>query len=154
MINLPFSPFLAFPPIVKSITYARSIAQWGTNPPPATNFKPFRLRCFRGFLIAGELTLTPKELDDDQYRRSLMNCHTPPQHIYLCGRGRNPLPVLDERAALQLCHSLSQFLLSVHDDRTVPRHRLLNGLARYQQKTDAFFASLYRNLVAAIEEHE
>ena len=38
---------------------------------------------------------------------------------------REALPVLDERAALQFCHGLSQLLLGVHDDRTVPRHRLL-----------------------------
>ena len=63
-------------------------------------------------------------------------------------------PVLDERAALQLCHGLLQLLLGVHDDRTVPRHRLLNRLARYHQKTDAFLASLNGNLRAAIEEHE
>jgi hypothetical protein len=35
-----------------------------------------------------------------------------------------------------------------------PYHAILNGLARYQQKTDAFFAGLNSNLVAAIEEHE
>jgi hypothetical protein len=59
---------------------------------------------------------------------------------YQVGRGREALPVLDERAALQFCHGLSQLLLGVHDDRTVPRHRLLNRLPGHQQKTDAFFA--------------
>jgi hypothetical protein len=59
--------------------------------------------------------------------------------------------MLDERAALQFCHGLSQLLLGVHDNRTVPRHRLLNRLARYQKKTDAFLAGLNSNLVTATE---
>ncbi len=62
--------------------------------------------------------------------------------------------MLDERAALQFCHCLSQLLLGVHDDRTVSRCRLLNRLAGHQEKTDAFLAGLNGNLIAAIEKHE
>src|SRR5689334_1257282 len=83
-----------------------------------------------------------------------MNGYAHSPHVYQFGCVREVLPVLDERATLQFCHGLSQLLLDVHDDRTVPRHRLLNGLARYQQKTDAFFAGLNSNLIATIEEHE
>src|SRR5215471_10104841 len=79
--------------------------------------------------------------------------HSPHTFTSLAG-GENALPMLNELAALQFCQSLSQFLLGVHDDRTVPGNRLLNRLARYQEKTDAFVAGLNDNLIAAIEEHE
>jgi hypothetical protein len=63
---------------------------------------------------------------------SRMNCHAHSPHVCQFGGGREALLVLDERAALQFCHGLPQLLLGVHHDRTVPRHRFLNRLARYQ----------------------
>jgi len=47
-----------------------------------------------------------------------------------------------------LCSSVTAWRNSswvFRTNRTIPRHRLLNRLARYQQKTDAFFASLNGN---------
>src|SRR5258705_12316977 len=44
---------------------------------------------------------------------------------------------LDERAVAQVLHRLLQFRLRIHHDRPVPRHRLLDRPARYQEKTDA-----------------
>ena len=62
--------------------------------------------------------------------------------------------MLDERAALQFCHGLPQLRLCVHNDRTVPRYRLLDRLAGHQEKTDAFLAGLNGNLIATIEQNE
>ena len=45
-------------------------------------------------------------------------------------------------------------LLRVHHDRAVPRHRLLERLARDQEEPHAVVAGLHRDLVAAVEEHE
>jgi hypothetical protein len=63
---------------------------------------------------------------------SRMSCHAHSPHVCQFGGGKEALLVLDERAALQFCHGLPQLLLGVHHDRTVPRDRFLNRLARYQ----------------------
>ena len=62
--------------------------------------------------------------------------------------------VADEGAILQLAHGLAQFGLGVHDDGAIPRHRLLERLARDEQEADALRAGLHHDLVAAVKEHE
>src|SRR5262245_27113243 len=68
----------------------------------------------------------------------------------LCG----PLPLADERPIAQLSDRLLQLGLGVHDDRAIPRNRLLDWLARDQQEPDALVAGLDRDLVSAVEQHE
>src|SRR5262245_24379697 len=63
-------------------------------------------------------------------------------------------PVLDEGAVAQLAHRLLQLGLRVHHDRAVPGDRLLDRLARDQEKAGALLAGLDRHLVAAVEQHE
>src|SRR5262249_9768309 len=45
-------------------------------------------------------------------------------------------PLLDERAVVQLGEGLPQLGLGIHHDRTVPGDRLLDRLARDQEKAD------------------
>jgi redox-sensitive bicupin YhaK (pirin superfamily) len=56
--------------------------------------------------------------------------------------------VLFEGAVVELGHRLLQLCLGVHHDRAVPGDRLLDGLARNQEKPDAVLAGLHRHLVA------
>src|SRR5664280_997344 len=62
--------------------------------------------------------------------------------------------LLEERPLLQLVERLAELLLRVHHDRAVPRHRLLQRLARHQQEPDPLLAGLHRDLVAAVEQHQ
>src|SRR5580700_5854050 len=62
--------------------------------------------------------------------------------------------LLDERAGPQLGKSLLQFGLRVHHDRPVPGDRLLDRLAGDEEKADALFAGLHRDLVATVEQNE
>src|SRR5215475_488001 len=57
-------------------------------------------------------------------------------------------PVLDEGAVVELGHRLLQLRLGVHHDRPIPGDRLLDGLARDEDKPDAVVAGLDRDLVA------
>ena len=61
--------------------------------------------------------------------------------------------MFDELAGLQVGHGLTDLLLRVHHDGSVPRHRLFDRLTRYQQEANPFIASLHANFIAAIEEH-
>src|SRR3569833_1149219 len=58
---------------------------------------------------------------------------------------------LDERPVAQFCDGLTQLRLCVHDDRSVPGHRLLDRLAGDEQETHAALACLDDDLVAAVE---
>lgn len=49
---------------------------------------------------------------------------------------------------------MAEFCLGVHDDRPVPRDRLLNWLAGDEQEADAFRSGLDLNLIAAIEQDQ
>ena len=62
--------------------------------------------------------------------------------------------MLQERPLLEFPECLPKLFLRVHHNRAVPRHRLLDGLARYQQKSDALRARLHHNLIAAVKEHQ
>src|SRR5687767_8329261 len=62
--------------------------------------------------------------------------------------------LLDEGSSLQVADRLLNFLPRVHDDRSIPRDRLFDRLARDQQKADAVFARLDDHLVAAIEDDQ
>src|ERR1022692_2997082 len=64
------------------------------------------------------------------------------------------LTVLQKRSLLQFRECPLQLLLSVHHDRSVPGHRLLERLSGDQKKSDPIIPSLYRHLVAAIEKNE
>ena len=55
---------------------------------------------------------------------------------------------------LQFTERLLQFLLRVHDDGAVPRHRLFQWLAGNQQETNAVFSGLHCNFVSAIEDDQ
>src|SRR5437868_1178163 len=48
------------------------------------------------------------------------------------------LAVLDERAILQFRHCLPELLLGVHDDGSIPCHRLLDRPAGHQQEPYSF----------------
>src|SRR5215467_7799858 len=63
-------------------------------------------------------------------------------------------PVLDEGAVVELGHRLLQLRLGVHHDRPIPGDRLLDGLARDEDKPDAVVAGLDRDLVVAVEQHQ
>src|SRR5512134_3908980 len=63
--------------------------------------------------------------------------------------GETPIPpshgtssLLDEGAVLELTERLAQFRLRVHHDWPVPRHRLLDRLARHEQEPDALVSGL------------
>src|SRR5437763_657058 len=60
----------------------------------------------------------------------------------------------DEGAALKVRNGLTDLILRVHHDRTVPGNRLLEWLPGHQQEADAFVAGLHRHLVAVVEQHE
>ena len=54
---------------------------------------------------------------------------------------------LDKSAVSQFAEGLHQLLAGVHDDGTVPRHRLINRGTRNQQKPHAFCAGLQADLI-------
>src|SRR5687767_1360168 len=60
----------------------------------------------------------------------------------------------DKRTVPQIRDRLLDLLFGVHDDRPVPRDRLVDRLARDEQEADALLAGLDRDLVATIEQHE
>src|SRR5207237_105315 len=62
--------------------------------------------------------------------------------------------LLDERAVAQLGVGAPQLRLGIHDDGSLPRHRLRDRPAGDEQEADALFARLYGDLVARIEQHE
>src|SRR5260370_25690891 len=59
-----------------------------------------------------------------------------------------------EGAFLQFGEGLAELLLRVHDNRTVPGDRLLQGLAGNEEEADAFVAGLHDDFIAAIEEDQ
>src|ERR1017187_9017225 len=61
---------------------------------------------------------------------------------------------LEECSAFEFAERLPELLLRVHHDRAVPRHRLFEGLARDQKKTDSVVPGLHRDLVAPIEQDQ
>src|SRR5438445_1852100 len=80
------------------------VARWahnpkvgGSNPPPATNLKPFRLRCLRGFFI--EPTLPPNWDDWDEHRNSAPPCLQPDGDIQALHACVNTCPLFAERNA-------------------------------------------------------
>jgi hypothetical protein len=64
------------------------------------------------------------------------------------------LGVFNKGPLLNLSDGLSEFLLSIHDNRTVPRYGLFERFAGYQEKADPMLAGLNGHLIAAIEQDE
>ena len=48
----------------------------------------------------------------------------------------------------QITHGLSQLILRIHHKRAVPGHGCVDRCARYQQKSEAFFAGLNRDFIS------
>src|SRR5258708_4757239 len=51
--------------------------------------------------------------------------------------------VLDKRAVVQLVNRLAQLLLSIHHNRAIPRHRLLDWLSRHKQEPNSLRSGLH-----------
>ncbi len=64
------------------------------------------------------------------------------------------LPLLEERAFLKFGECLSQLLLRIHHDGTVPRDGLFERLSRDQKKSDSIVPGLYGDFVATIKKYE
>src|SRR5579871_5556003 len=62
--------------------------------------------------------------------------------------------LFQERALLEITEGLLEFVLRVHDDRSVPGYRLFQRLAGYQQKTDSIFAGVDSYFVTTIEQNQ
>src|SRR4029077_10685486 len=62
--------------------------------------------------------------------------------------------MFDERARMQFGYCLAKLFLCIHHDWAVPRNRLFDWLAGYQQETDSFATSLDDDLISAVKEHE
>lgn len=61
--------------------------------------------------------------------------------------------VLNEGSVLQFRHRFTQLLLSIHYDRPIPGHRLLDWLTGDQQESNSFGPRLHRQFVSAVEQH-
>src|SRR5215469_8514771 len=62
--------------------------------------------------------------------------------------------MFDESARLQFGHRLTQLLLRVHYDRTVPSHRFLDRLAGYKQEADSLWSSLDCQFVSPVKQYQ
>ncbi len=62
--------------------------------------------------------------------------------------------MIQERPALQIFVRLAKLLSGVHYDRPLPGNRFSEGLPRYEQKPNPFFARLDRDVITAVEEHQ
>ena len=82
--------------------------------------------------------------------------HRGDEHFWIRHKtpSRSCLPLLDEGALLKLGDRLPELLLRVHDDRSVPRHRLFDRLAGHEQEPDALVAGLHRHFIAVVENDE
>src|ERR1051325_3452530 len=60
----------------------------------------------------------------------------------------------NERALTQVAQRLSQLLLSVHHDRTIPGPRFFDRFSRHEQEADPLVASLHDHFVSTIEEDQ
>src|SRR5437588_9679510 len=69
-----------------------------------------------------------------------------------CTAGSQLLP--QESAFLELFERLAELVLGVHHDRTVPGDRLLQRLARTEQKSDPILTGLDDDFVAAVEKDQ
>jgi hypothetical protein len=94
---------------------------------------------------------SPAVLVQRQYPSILSN---PPSLSIRPAVQRADRRLLDKCAVLEIGHRMPQLLLRVHHDGAIPCDRLLNRLARYQQEPNALRSRLYRNLVAAVEQHQ
>jgi hypothetical protein len=61
---------------------------------------------------------------------------------------------VQESSFLEFLECIPELLLSVHDDRAIPRYGLLKWPARDEQKPDSLVSCLYRDLISTIKEHE
>src|SRR5712692_9223360 len=64
------------------------------------------------------------------------------------------LPLLEERAFLEFSECLSQLLLRIHHDGTVPRDGLFERLSRDQKESDSIVPGLYGDFVATVKKYE
>jgi hypothetical protein len=66
----------------------------------------------------------------------------------------NSFPGLQKRSFLQLLKGLPQLLLRIHDDWSLPRHRLFKRFTGDKQETNAVLAGLYDDLVTMIKQYK
>lgn len=64
------------------------------------------------------------------------------------------LLLLQKRPLLQFLKCVAQLFLRVHHNGPVPRHWLLQWLARNQKKPNPIFSSLHRDLVAPVKKNQ
>src|SRR6476660_4821920 len=64
------------------------------------------------------------------------------------------LRVFNKGSLLNLSGGLPELLLSIHDNRTVPRHGLFERFPGYQETADPLLAGLNGHFIAAIEQDE
>ena len=83
----------------------------------------------------------------------MMDQTHPPQTFSGGPQGRVPSP-LQKCPLLQFVIRLLQLRLSIHDDRPIPRHRLLQRLSRNQQKPNAILPRLNLNPISASKQHQ
>src|SRR5262249_1055927 len=60
----------------------------------------------------------------------------------------------EERPSLEFIESLTELLLRVHHNGTIPGHRFLQRLARDQKKADALVTCLHGELVTSIKQNK
>src|SRR4051812_2365178 len=70
------------------------------------------------------------------------------------GVEQSSLRRLDERTTLQITQGLTDLLLRVHYNGTVPGHRFFDGFAGYQQEANPLWPSLDRDPVTTVENHQ
>src|SRR6185295_9648167 len=70
-------------------------------------------------------------------------------------KGDRGLPSWIQKGALtKFLKGLLKLLLCVHDDGSIPRHRLLKRLTGNEKKSDTIVARLNHNFVTSLKQHE